>query len=92
MAWQVEAHQLPWMPNGSAFSGVAQPCTAPAEAWGAAILPPSKQHKRHHARCNGLLGSKRPTREFSAFPGPEAAEIRQGEPLDETVRPATRLP
>ena len=43
-------------PNGSAFSGVAQPCTAPAEAWDSEIVPPAIGQKRCHVRCNGLLG------------------------------------
>ena len=41
--------------NGSAFSGVAQPCTATRDAWDLAILPRAISAQRCHVRCNGLL-------------------------------------
>jgi len=41
--------------NGSAFRGVAQPCTAELDAWDFAILPWSISAQRCHVRCNGLL-------------------------------------
>ena len=46
----------PMRSDGSEFSGVAQPCTAPADAWDVAILPWAISAQRRHVRCNGLLG------------------------------------
>jgi hypothetical protein len=44
-------------PNGSAFSGLALPSTAPAEASDSAILPRAISAQRCHVRYNGLLDS-----------------------------------
>jgi len=43
-------------PNGSAFSGVAQPYTAALDTLDSAILPRAISAERCHVRCNGLLG------------------------------------
>jgi hypothetical protein len=44
----------PVQPNGSAFSGVAQPCAAARDAWDSAILPRGISAQRCHVRCNAF--------------------------------------
>jgi len=42
--------------NGLAFSGLAQPCIAPAEAWDSATLPPAKPYEHCDVRCKRRHG------------------------------------
>jgi len=72
-------------PNGSVFSGVAQPCTATVNARDFAILPRSISAPRCHVRCNGLLCGT-----FDYEPRPASCSFRMHCRDNSTIDCATR--